>query len=347
MPGHDIIVLGASAGGVEALSKLASGLPADLPAAVFAVLHIAPHAGSVLPTILNRAGPLPAAHAFEGQPIEHGRIYVAPPDWHLLVKRGHIHLAHGPKENGHRPAADPLFRTAARAYGRRVVGVVLSGNLDDGTAGLLAVKVAGGVAIVQDPSEALYSGMPASACENVAVDWVLPVSEIAAVLARLALEPVEEEQPPALSKDMEIESDIAELDIHAVASHDRHGLASQYACPECGAALWEFSDGNLLRFRCRVGHAFSANSLLAKQSDALEQPLWMVFRALKESAALARQMAGRAGKRGQTLAAASFETQALEAERRAETIRQVLVKEDASPGEIAALTDRIKGQAIN
>jgi two-component system chemotaxis response regulator CheB len=220
MPGHDIIVVAASAGGVETLCKLASGLPPDLPAAVFVVLHIPPHATSFLPSILSRAGPLPAAHPNDGQAIEHGRIYVAPPDSHLLVKRGHIHLGHGPRENGHRPAADPLFRTAARAYGPRVVGVVLSGNLDDGTAGLLAVKVRGGVAIVQDPSEALYSGMPASASENVAVDWVLPVSEMAALLARLALEPVEEKPAEAVSKDIEIESDMAELDIHPVRRND-------------------------------------------------------------------------------------------------------------------------------
>ncbi|MCU0518702.1 MAG: chemotaxis protein CheB [Oscillatoria sp. Prado101] len=198
MPGHDIIVIAASAGGVEALTKLASGLPKNLPAALFVVLHIPPQADSVLPRILSRTGTLPASHPIDGQTIERGRIYVAPPDRHLLLGRGHIHLAKGPKENGHRPAADPLFRTAAQAYGRRVVGVVLSGNLQDGTAGLQAVKMRGGVAIAQNPAEALYSGMPRSACQNVAVDGVLPVSEIAAVLVRLASEPVGEEKGLAL-----------------------------------------------------------------------------------------------------------------------------------------------------
>jgi two-component system chemotaxis response regulator CheB len=194
MLGHDIIVVGASAGGVQALTKLASGLPRNLPAAVFVVLHIAPQAASVLPILLSRAGPLPAAHPFDGEAIEHGRIYIAPPDWHLQLKPGCIHLTQGAKENYLRPAADPLFRTAAQAYGPRVVGVVLSGNLHDGTAGLQAVKGKGGVTVCQNPAEALYSGMPLSACENVEVDWVLPVSEIAAVLARLASEPVEEEE---------------------------------------------------------------------------------------------------------------------------------------------------------
>lgn len=338
MPGHDIIVIGASAGGVEALTKLASGLPANLPAALFVVLHIPPQGASVLPSILSRAGPLPAAHPFDGQAIEHGRIYVAPPDSHLLVKRGHIQLAGGPRENGHRPAADPLFRTAARAYGPRVVGVVLSGNLDDGTAGLQAVKQRGGVAIAQEPGEALYSGMPHSACENVGVDWVLPVSEIAAVLVRLANEPVGEEPAGAVSKDMEIESDMAELDMNAVRSNDRPGKPSQYACPECGGALWELSEGNLLRFRCRVGHAFSAETLLAEQSEALEEALWTALRALKESAALASRMAGRARDLRQTRTAASFENQAQEAEQRAELIRQVLLKANRTPLEKAALS---------
>lgn len=331
MPGHDIIVIAASAGGVEALIKLASGLPRNLPAAVFVVLHIPPLAASVLPSILSRAGPLPAAHPFDGEAIEHGRIYVAPPDLHLQLKPGYIHLTHGAKENYHRPAADPLFRTAAQAYGRRVVGVVLSGNLHDGTAGLQAVKGKGGVAICQNPGSALYSGMPRSACENVEVDWVLPVSKIAAVLARLASEQVEEEQAGAVFKDMEIESDIAELDMHAAQSNDRHRLPWQYACPECGGALSDLSDGNLLRNRCGVGHAFSAESLQAEPSEALESALRTALRALLESAEQALVRACRAGERGHTRTAASFETQAQSAELPAETIRQVLLKEDATP----------------
>src|SRR5688572_1864255 len=160
MSKRDIIVIGASAGGVEALKQLASQLPENFPAAVLMVLHVSPHGYSVLPNILNRAGPLKAMHPLEGQAIERGRIYVAPPDHHLLVKPGYITLARGPKENGHRPAVDPLFRSAARSYGQRVIGIVLSGVLDDGTAGLLAVKMRHGLAIVQHPEDALYSAMP-------------------------------------------------------------------------------------------------------------------------------------------------------------------------------------------
>src|SRR5713226_145828 len=166
MPGHDIMVIGCSAGGVEALAALAAGLPADLPASLFVVLHFPAHSMSVLPGILSRRGPLPAAHVQDNEPIRPGCIYVAPPNHHLLVKRGHVQLVRGPRENGHRPAIDPLFRSAALAYGPRVVGVILSGTLDDGSDGLLVVTKRGGIAVVQDPKDALYPGMPRSAIEN-------------------------------------------------------------------------------------------------------------------------------------------------------------------------------------
>lgn len=220
MTGHDTIAIGASAGGVEALRQLVGSLPSDLPAAIFVVLHIAPNGCSVLPSILNRCSKLPVVHPKDGELIEYGKIYVAPPDSHLLVKRGYIQLSHGPKENRHRPAIDALFRTAARYYGSRVVGVVLSGNLDDGTAGLLAIKMQGGVAIVQDPEEALYDGMPRSAIENVEVDRILPLSEMAEVLTKLAGESVHEK---ALldNEELNIESDLVELDMRTIYASDR------------------------------------------------------------------------------------------------------------------------------
>src|SRR5690348_993054 len=167
MPGHDIVVIGASAGGGEALAQLVRDLPVDLPGALFIVLHVRTAGTRVLPAILQRAGTIPSAHAWCGEEIRHGRIYVAPPDFHMLVKPGYVRLVHGPTENSCRPAVDPLFRTAARSYGRRVIGVVLSGVLDDGTAGLISIKSRGGVAVVQDPEDALFNGMPISACENV------------------------------------------------------------------------------------------------------------------------------------------------------------------------------------
>jgi two-component system chemotaxis response regulator CheB len=212
MLGHDIIVIGASAGGVEALSQLVAGLPQNLPAAIFVVIHISPHGKSVLPNILSRKGKLPASHAIDGEAIAQRHIYIAPPDYHLLVKPGYIRLVNGPKENNSRPAVDPLFRTAAKAYGRRVVGVILSGTLDDGTAGLIDVKQSGGVAVVQDPKDAVYSGMPSSAIENVEVDYILPASSIPPVLESLAREPAIEEGAKTMPDESEIEPDVVELD---------------------------------------------------------------------------------------------------------------------------------------
>ena len=185
MSGHDIIVIGASAGGVEALRTLVHALPAHFPASVFVVLHISARKPSALPTILSHAGPLPAQHPTNNTLIEQGFIYVAPPDNHLLVAVGQVRLSKGPKEKGTRPAIDPLFRSAAHAYGPRVVGVILTGARDDGTAGLLAVKQSGGVAIVQDPDSARFPAMPRSALASVTVDYTVPLSSIASLLFRL------------------------------------------------------------------------------------------------------------------------------------------------------------------
>src|SRR5688572_19965913 len=217
MQGHDIVVIGASAGGIEALIEITRGLPADFPAALFVVVHLPSYGRSLLPEILSRAGKLSAVHPQHGDEIVPGRIYVAPPDKHLLLRDGHIHVMHGPRENRQRPAIDPLFRTAAVSFGPRVVGVVLSGNLDDGTAGLQAIKLQGGTAIVQDPDTAVYQGMPQSAIENVDIDFVLPVNEIAAKLVVLANTPVKE-QPHPVSTLLEQEAGMSELDPDAL--HD-------------------------------------------------------------------------------------------------------------------------------
>lgn len=326
MLGHDIIVLGASAGGVEALTQLVKALPPDLPAAIFVVIHFPAHSTSVMPSILNRCGSLKACHPADGEAIQHGRIYVAPPNYHLLVKRGYIHLARGPRENGHRPAIDPLFRTAARFYGRRVVGVVLSGNLDDGTAGLAAVKQRGGIAVVQDPKDAMFAGMPRSAIENVEVDYILPLSAIAPTLISLAQEPVTAQEEP-VTDEMEMESEIAELDMDTIHKDDseRPGIPAGFGCPDCGGALWELRDGQLIRFRCRTGHAYSAETLLAEQSEALETALWNAFRALEERAALSSRMHQRARDRNQSRSAARFQEQAHEAQQNATVIRELLL----------------------
>ncbi len=212
MPRHDVIVIGASAGGVEALIKLVGSLPAGLPAAVFLVLHIPAQSPSLLPDILNRAGPLHALHPVDGQAIQYGHIYVAPPDHHLMVEEGIVRIIRGPKENRHRPAIDLLFRSAARTYSSRVVGIILTGSMDDGTAGLLAIKRCGGETIVQDPQGALFSSMPQSAIAHVEVDHVMPLSDMGPLLAQMAHEPAEEQGSFPVPEDMEMETKLAAMD---------------------------------------------------------------------------------------------------------------------------------------
>ncbi|MBV9109948.1 MAG: chemotaxis protein CheB [Gemmatimonadetes bacterium] len=325
MEHRDIIVVGASAGGVEALRDVASQLPAGFPAAVLAVVHFPSYLSSNLPEILTRAGPLPARHPDDGERIENGRIYLAPPDRHLLIERGgSIRLSRGPRENGHRPAVDPLFRSAARSCGRRVIGVVLTGNLDDGTAGLAAVRRRGGCTVVQDPADAAHPGMPSSALANVRVDHSVPLAEIPALLQRLVTEPIPApgEDPPDAA--LEFEADVAEMEPYAMHADRRPGRPSGFSCPECHGTLWEIHDGDLVRFRCRVGHAFGPETLLAEQVEEVETALWTAFQALKERAAFARKMARKMDQRGNTYSRVRFMEQAAEADQRAAVIREVL-----------------------
>jgi two-component system chemotaxis response regulator CheB len=268
--------------------------------------------------------------AKDHEPIRPGRIYVAQSDCHLLVKREEVRLTRGPKENSTRPAIDPLFRTAARYYGRRVIGVILSGTLDDGTAGLLAIKSRGGIAVVQDPDEALYSGMPRSALENVEVDHCLPVRDIAKLLARLANEPVEEEGEFPVSEEMEQETDIAEWDLEVIKDQNRPGTPSRYTCPECHGVLFEIGEESLLRFRCRVGHAYSGETLMAEQSQALEAALWAALRSLEENITLSRRMSKRMQEQGSQRSAERFDQQADELEKRVSVIRKALIDQEVT-----------------
>jgi two-component system, chemotaxis family, protein-glutamate methylesterase/glutaminase len=327
LSGHNIIVVGASAGGVEALSVLARELPAGLPAAVFVVLHIPAHSPSMLPSILSRAGQLPALQPTDGMAISHGCIYVARPDHHMLLERGYIRIVRGPRENHHRPAIDPLFRSAARSYGPRVAGVILTGMLDDGTAGLLAIKQRGGVAIVQDPKEALYPSMPSSALEHVPVDHCLTLSEISTLLVELAHASLPEQGATHVPEEMEQEIRVTTMDLAAMTSDDHPGTPSAFSCPECGGVLWELNDGNLLRFRCRTGHAYSPESMLAGQSDTLEEALWVALKTLEESLSLSRRLGRQARERGQLLVAERFEERAADAEQRIVVLRQGLLRD--------------------
>ena len=302
-----VVVVGASAGGVEALRTLAAGLSADLPAAVLVVLHVSATGRSLLADILDRVSPLPCTPAKDGEAVEAGRIYVAPPDCHLTLVDGRVRLTLGPRENGHRPAIDPLFRSAAVAFGKRCCGVILSGTRDDGTIGLAAIKRSGGVAIVQDPHDAHYPGMPESAIANVDVDAVLPVAEIGAAIARLTggsvLPPDPGPRRPTLAGGAEV------APVHPPP-----------ICPECGGTLTQHHVDGVTAFRCHVGHQYAPLSLLDEQSEAVESALWSGVRVLRERAALLHRLADDAATRGRPWSADGFRRRGDDATKHAEAL---------------------------
>lgn len=324
-----IVAIGASAGGVEAVLAVTRGLPRNFPAPVCVVVHVPPQSPSLLAALINRGKGLIGASPKDGEVAQPGRAYVAPPDSHLLVRHGRIRLSKGPAENGSRPALDPLFRSAADGYGAGAIGVVLSGSLDDGTAGLYAIKEAGGIAIVQDPEEALYPSMPRSALEHVAVDHVVRCAELPALLVRLVSEPVQASAPGPREEREEIamETELAEHgpDDDSPVSAEL-GFPSGFACPDCHGVLWEIKDGELTRFRCRVGHAYLPESLAAAQSARLEEALWTALRSLRESSALAARLAERARAHGMPIVAETYERRAKDARERAGVIETVLKK---------------------
>jgi two-component system chemotaxis response regulator CheB len=329
MPGRDIVVVGFSAGGIDPLQQLVADLPSDFPASILVVHHFPPMSISALPSILARAGTLPAVQPVDGDEIVPGRIYVARPDHHLLLGDDRrVRVTRGPREHGHRPAIDPLFRTAARCFGPRVVGVILSGTLDDGTAGLLAVKQAGGVAVVQDPEDAAYPGMALSAIRNVPVDHVARPAELGALLDRLVRLPAPEASVAVSPADQVDPAGPEPAVAGTAALRTGHppGEPAPVVCPECGGVLWESQNGGVLHFRCHVGHAYSAETLLASQSDALESALWRAVRALEEKAELSQRLADRSRERGMHRAWAQFESAARSAERGSDTIRESLLK---------------------
>jgi two-component system chemotaxis response regulator CheB len=290
VPAPGLIVIGASAGGVEVVRELAAGLAPDLPAAVCVVLHIAPSSRGLLPEILNRVSRLPASHVPKCETLEAGRIYVAAPNCHLLVRDGTVVSNDGPRENGFRPAVDPLFRSAAEWYGPRVVGVILSGALDDGVAGLAAIKAHGGRAVVQEPDDAMVRGMPESAIRNVKVDCVVPAADMAEVLNTLAAVVAgDRDQPPG---GIEQGSDMArrQKELSNPTPSTEIGL---YRCPDCAGPMRQVGESPL-RFRCHEGHMYSAESLLARQDEQLLGSLHQTVSALREEAALGRRVARHA-----------------------------------------------------
>jgi two-component system, chemotaxis family, protein-glutamate methylesterase/glutaminase len=320
---HDLIVIGGSAGSLQSLLSIVAGLPANFPAAVLIVMHTAPYGPSRLPQILSRSGPLPASAARHGEAITPGQIMVARPDYHLLVRPGRLELSHGPRENHTRPAVDPLFRTAARAYGSRVIGVILSGALYDGAAGLLAIKVRGGVAVVQDPEEASFDGMPRTALQFVDADYVLPAAEIAATLTALAARRREGEVALMTTSEPERPRVIQE-DLTEQGHNQRHNQLTPYTCPDCGGSLWQIEDGPIQRFHCHVGHIWSPEILMGHKAEQLEGALWACVRLLTEKATLSRQLAERTKLGGEPSRAARIAEQAELDESRAAIIRELL-----------------------
>ena len=281
---RDIIVIGASSGGIEALKVLVETLPADLPAAVFFVIHIPAEHPSFLPQILSTPYRT-VAHGEDGAPIERGKTYIAPPNRHLLLERGHMHLSGGPRENRHRPSINALFRSAALAYGPRVIGVVLTGCLDDGTLGLWEVKHRGGIAIVQDPEEARYPQMPQNAIANVQIDYIVKLGEMPPLLTALAGLPVSSAAGGnGTGANVDMEPDHPAL-----------------TCPECRGPLEEQQSGPIREFRCRVGHLYSPSALLEAHADTLERTLWAGVVALEEGADISRELQPRLSDRAEQL----------------------------------------------
>jgi two-component system chemotaxis response regulator CheB len=331
MAHHDIVVIGASAGGVEALTRVVRDLAAGLPASLFVVCHFPPGQSSALPAILSRSGPLLATHAIDGEPFHPGHIYVAPPDYHLLLAEDRIQLTRGPRENHHRPAVDPLFRSAARIYGPRVIGVVLTGSLYDGTAGLLAVRSAGGIAIVQDPADAFIATMPDTAARIAGADYRVTLDRLGPLLVELIQRPPAALGGPSMNDAYEKMPAIVNADMSEQVRNERRGQVAVFTCPDCGGALWQMDEDELVQFRCHVGHVFNGETLLEDQANLLEAALWTAVRIFKERHLLAQQLAEQEKSGGHGNTAARFQEQAEQAARYGELIQQYILTNPPPP----------------
>src|ERR1700712_5595189 len=323
MSTRDIIAIGGSTGALNELKCIFADLPADLPAAGFVVLHITSGSRGILADILDAAGPMAVKTAAEGDLIENSRAYVAPAGQHLLVDNGTIRLGTGPRENMVRPAVDPLFRSAALSYGPRVIGVVLSGMLDDGAAGLAAVKRCGGLAIVQDPADAQADDMPLAALDACAVDYRATASKLAQALVQLTNEPA----PPPLPvpRDIALEVQIAAGRPSTTEMIAQLAVPVALSCPSCSGVLSEIAEPSCLRFRCQIGHAFTAKALDKEQEEAVAEAVGVALRVLEERHTLLVKMADDAKRRGHNGSAKQFEERAADYRRQADTIRKAAI----------------------
>lgn len=329
-----VVVMGASAGGVQSLRDVVSRLPGDFAGAVFVVLHMGPSQPSALPAILSRSGPLPACHPRDGQTIEAGHIYVAPPDHHLLVDRGSIAVTKGPKENRVRPSIDALFRSAAYSHGPRAVGVVLSGALDDGTSGLWNIKRMGGRSIVQAPDDASFDSMPLSALAQVEVDHQIPALDMGPLLARLvAAPPAASPGRDDLTRRLSIELEIAREGGAFQKGIMDVGQLTPFTCPECGGALVKLTEEAATRYRCHTGHAYSDSALLEGVMEATGEMLLMVMRSLEEGVMLVKHMAEQVHVSGDAARAAVFLQKARELEQRSNKFHQLVLDHESLSGD--------------
>lgn len=325
-----LIVIGTSSGGIDALVALTRALPANFPVPIALVMHMSPESPGVLPDILSRNGTLPAGHPANGERLQSGRIYVAPPDHHLLVEPGRLRISKGPRENRFRPAIDPLFRSAAQVYGPAAIGVILTGNLDDGVAGLWAIKQLGGTAVVQDPGDAMFPSMASIALHTVDVDYVVRLSEMASLLEDLAnAEPAAAAGAAALPR-LDIELKIAKEEDPMDAGVERLGTPSRLTCPECHGVLSEWEENGHRRFRCHTGHAYSSGSLLAEIDQSVETTMWSAIRSLQEGAILLRELAGRVDVSTEPGVMAKLNDRSRALERHANMLRELLTVSGAT-----------------
>jgi two-component system chemotaxis response regulator CheB len=318
---RDIFVIGSSLGGVEALMRLLAELPSDFSASLFIVQHTSPRAGN-LDKVLARRARLPLHHARDGEPFERGAIYLAPPDRHLLLEPKTVRVVRGPRENCVRPAIDPLFRSAAAHYGPRVVGVVLTGLRDDGTAGLQAIHRSGGITVVQDPEDAAFPDMPRTALAQVPVDHVVPLARMPELLSRLASETAPES--PSAPEDIVREARITAGYTTSDDPLDRLGELTTFNCPECEGPLWEIDDADRRRYRCRIGHAFSEEVVSELQTDQIERSLLVALRTLEERSRMLGRLVQRARDVGGTTDGTQFERERDEALVHIEVLKELL-----------------------
>jgi two-component system, chemotaxis family, protein-glutamate methylesterase/glutaminase len=328
MTGHDIVVIGTSAGGLKALSAVLSKLPADLGAAIFIVQHLAADKKSSLAKLLGDVCDLPVSSPTDRETFQTGHVYVAAPDFHLLLNGEQVRVMRGPQENRFRPSIDALFRSAARSHGSRVIGMVLTGYLDDGTVGLQTIKKRGGITIVQDPEEAEYPSMPRTALRYVEADHSVPIAEAGALLIRLVATPPAAQEDFPTTPAIEIESNIAEQVMNTkefLESVERIGERTTYSCPDCDGAIWQIGDEKPLKLRCHVGHSFTGEVFSAEQGRSVESALWSAVRIMEEKVTFSRQLAERKRKQNLLAEAEAYEKEATALDAEVLKVRDLLV----------------------